>query len=292
MCDCLEMKERVWTYRVWSAMHAGSDQIGQLVCVLADAGHTNCSRPIVVQVSQLVRQPLEAFRIQDGAVFDHVVRGRVDSALAYALRDQKEVEPLRQRHDVVHHGSGRRVDGRASVVDLEEPGVDPLGDDDEGELRVHVVLLEQALDGGNLHLLDLRNLSVAHSVPIDDDSPRKAAVVRAVLVQGVGQTHLHLAQQLLVVSMHGAGGGEPSKSRVQCGHDGPHGQAPLVGIVVRVVSHNHGVFHRHLHRPRLCSAGKLLSIKYCFFTGLINTIFCGQLAAFLAFFCSCHSQKM
>ena len=42
--------------------------------------------------------------------------------------------PLGQGHHVVHHGTAGRIGGLASS--LEEPGVDPLADDDVGELQL------------------------------------------------------------------------------------------------------------------------------------------------------------
>ena len=45
--------------------------------------------------------------------------------------------PLGQGHHVVHHGAAGRIGGLASS--LEEPGVDPLADDDVGELELVLV---------------------------------------------------------------------------------------------------------------------------------------------------------
>ena len=45
--------------------------------------------------------------------------------------------PLWQSHHIVHHSPTGRVAGLRSR--LEEPGVDPLGDDDVGELQISLV---------------------------------------------------------------------------------------------------------------------------------------------------------
>ena len=51
--------------------------------------------------------------------------------------DYDPLLPLRQSHHIVHYGPAGRVAGLSSG--LEEPGVDPLGDDDVGELQLSLV---------------------------------------------------------------------------------------------------------------------------------------------------------
>ena len=55
--------------------------------VLAGGGHTDCARPVVVEMSQLVRQLLELVRLEAAAVLQHVVAGGVNSALPDRLAD-------------------------------------------------------------------------------------------------------------------------------------------------------------------------------------------------------------
>ena len=67
---------------------------------------------------------------------------------------------------------------------------------------------------------------------------------------------MHLIQQLLVVSVHGAGGVEPCHGRVGCRHEGPHRHPLLVRVVVAVVTDHHAILQGHLHRPGLVTTEK------------------------------------
>ena len=62
-----------------------------------------------------------------------------------------EVSPLWQSHHVIHHGAAGRI-GRLAAG-LEEPGIDPLADDDVGELQVVLVdsNLREAILGEEKH---------------------------------------------------------------------------------------------------------------------------------------------
>ena len=50
-------------------------------------------RPVVVEMAQLVRQPLHVVRLHTGRVHDHVVGGRGHSALTHRLTHDEEVIP-------------------------------------------------------------------------------------------------------------------------------------------------------------------------------------------------------
>ena len=75
------------------AMQGISDQECQLVSVLTDHGDPDCPGPVVVQVGQLVAQPLDVLRLQARRVPDHVVRGRVHRPLPHRLGHQEKVKP-------------------------------------------------------------------------------------------------------------------------------------------------------------------------------------------------------
>ena len=128
-----------------------------LVSVLAGGGNTDGAGPVVVEMSQLIRQLLEVFWLEPGGVHHHVVAGWVHRPLPHRLGDKEEVvperrdlvtrkgsnsknglsSPLGQSHHVIHHGTAGRVGWLASG--LEEPGVDSLADDDVGELQLIMV---------------------------------------------------------------------------------------------------------------------------------------------------------
>ena len=93
--------------------------------------------------------------------------GGVDCALGDGLRDEEEVVPLGQRHHVVHDGPRGRVEVVGASL-LDELGVDPLVDNDEGKLDVlllHPDLDQGVLDGLHLVLNHVVDLTVAHAVP-------------------------------------------------------------------------------------------------------------------------------
>lgn len=125
------------------------DEGGELVGVLADAGHPNRPVPVVVEVGELVRQPLDLLGRKAAVVLDDVVAGGVDRALAHRLAHEEEVVPLRQGDHVVDDRSGRRV---LRARHGEEAGVDPLGDHDEVELGADAEIGEGAANRRHLGL--------------------------------------------------------------------------------------------------------------------------------------------
>ncbi len=141
-------------------MDALADKVGEFVSVLANAGDAHGAGPVVIEVRELVRELLDDVGRPTGSVLDHVVGGWVHRSLAHRLGDEVEVVTLRKRlkittkirltsvdankfrkicthHMVVDDRARRRIGGRHGRVGahLEEPGVDPLGDDDVGELQ-------------------------------------------------------------------------------------------------------------------------------------------------------------
>ena len=53
------------------------------MCILARSRNPDSARPVVVEVSELVRQLLEMLRLEAAGVLHHVVAGRVDGALPH-----------------------------------------------------------------------------------------------------------------------------------------------------------------------------------------------------------------
>ena len=90
---------------------------------------------VVVEVCQLEGRALDVTEVEIRiVVHDNVVRGRVDGSLPHGLRHQEEVISLWEGNNVIDHGSTWRIAG--VTVHLEEPGVDPLADDDVSELQL------------------------------------------------------------------------------------------------------------------------------------------------------------
>ena len=83
-------------------VQGGSCQEGELVRVLTGRGHTHCSRPIVVQVSELVGQPLQLVGGEAALIHDDVVAGGVDSALPHRLGDEEEVVSVSYKYYVFY----------------------------------------------------------------------------------------------------------------------------------------------------------------------------------------------
>ena len=90
------------------------DEVSQLVSILTHHGHTHSSGPVEVEMGQLVGQNLDSLGLPSTCVFDHVVGRWVDCALAHRLRDEVEVIPFRQGHDIIKNGST----GRVNVITL------------------------------------------------------------------------------------------------------------------------------------------------------------------------------
>merc|ERR1712055_1147760 len=129
--DCLQVVKHLLELLARLPVQALSHQEGQFVGVLARSWDTHCAWPVVVEVSQLVRQLLEMVRLQARSVLDDVVAGGVYCALPNRLGNQEEVVPLWQGDHVIHHSPTRWV--RGLPRHLEEPRVDSFADNDVGE---------------------------------------------------------------------------------------------------------------------------------------------------------------
>ena len=71
--------------------------------------------------------------------------------------------PFRKSNDVIHNGSAVRI---VWLWTGEEAVIDPLGDDDVGELDLaEARVLERILNGLQLCLHNVRDLSVTDAIP-------------------------------------------------------------------------------------------------------------------------------
>lgn len=60
---------------------------------LTGGWNPDCSRPVVIQMSHLIGQPLEMISLHPNAVMDTDVMSRRDCALSDMLRHNEEVKP-------------------------------------------------------------------------------------------------------------------------------------------------------------------------------------------------------
>ena len=90
-------------------MDALANQKCKFMSILAWSWDTNCPRPIVIQMAQLVGEALEVVRLQARAVMNDVTVGWRDSALSDRLADQEEVVPFWTSDNCVHNSSRWRV---------------------------------------------------------------------------------------------------------------------------------------------------------------------------------------
>ena len=62
-------------------MEAVPHQESELVCILADCKDMDSDRPVIVQVRQIVGEPLQVLRLQPQGVPHHIVAVRVHQDL-------------------------------------------------------------------------------------------------------------------------------------------------------------------------------------------------------------------
>ena len=91
--DYSKVIQQILELLTWLPVETLAHQEGELVGVLAGGGDPHGAGPVVVEVAQLVGQLLDVVRGEAGVVLDHVVGGRVDSALSHTLRHEEEVIP-------------------------------------------------------------------------------------------------------------------------------------------------------------------------------------------------------
>ena len=189
-------------------MDVAADEVRQLVRVLADGGDLDRSGPVEVEVAHHVREELHLVWLEAGVILkkvissrwlnwettkgqirpylDDVVGGWVDGALANVLRYDEEIVPLRKGDAVVNDRTGGRVAVVRALHGV-EPAVDPLVDDDEGELRRHLQIREDLPDACDLSLLHVADLPLANAVAVDDNLVRNSPVVFLLVTEIVGE---------------------------------------------------------------------------------------------------------
>merc|ERR1719158_1167312 len=223
-------------------MKALTHQEGQLVRILTGSWDTNSTGPIVVDVVEL----------EAGGVPDHVVGGRVHSALSHRLRHQEEVVSLGQGDHVVYHGPAGGVAGDLAVH-LHHPRVDLLVHNDVGEL--HLVLGQPSLghageNGGDLVIDHVLDLTITNAISVDDNSARKMTIKFIVLPKSFGNGWTHVVVELLGgVGVKVGDADVLGHGVVHAGHHGPHRPPLLDGVMIRVLADDHGVSQRHLDGP-------------------------------------------
>ena len=94
----LQVEQKILQFFWWFLVETLSHEESQFVRVLAWSRDSNCPRPVVVEVSQLVCQALDVVWPQTRGVLDHVVAGGVHGALPHGLGDQEEIIP-----DITNH---------------------------------------------------------------------------------------------------------------------------------------------------------------------------------------------
>ena len=94
-------------------------QEGKLVCILAGRGHPQSSRPVVVEVGEIVSESLQ----QPWGVLHYIVGGGIHGALVHRLRHEEEVVPNHQ--DVNNNEQDKRqstnLSGRVTSLSTTVP---------------------------------------------------------------------------------------------------------------------------------------------------------------------------
>lgn len=90
-------------------MDALADEEGQLVGILARGRNTDDTWPVVIDVAQLVGEPLYVVWLQAAVVVDDVVVRGGDAAASHRLAHNKKIIPFRAGHLHVDHCSRKRI---------------------------------------------------------------------------------------------------------------------------------------------------------------------------------------
>ena len=89
--------------------------------ILARSRHPDSSRPVVVEVGELVGERLDVLWQQPGGVLHYVVGGRVDGALVHRLRDEEEVIPKQNVVNNLNRSDRRNLSGKVTSLSTTVP---------------------------------------------------------------------------------------------------------------------------------------------------------------------------
>merc|ERR1719357_1259985 len=234
----------------WHLVEGIADQQSQLVSILAGGRNSNRSRPVVVKVRQLVSEPLHVLWLQAGGILYNVVGGGVDRSLCHRLGNQEEVVPFRLGDNIVYNGAAVNIARLA--VHGKELGVDPLADDHVGELHTFQSLhLEALLDGGNLVVQYIRDLTITNTISVHDHPLRRLPIDLDVLPQSLGDGWHHVVSHLAHPVVNVSRRDKPCEVLVEGGHQRACRIVLVQGVVVGVVAQYHGVLHGDVDSPGL-----------------------------------------
>jgi len=148
------------------------------VSVLAGSRDTDGPHPVVVEMGQLVSQLLMVLGLPSTLVFNDVEVGGRHSASSYSLRDQVEVIAILPSDDSVDDCPTLGIVSIAFSRPEEESRVDSLRHNHEGEsdggLPGHSA--DSVLDVLQLDIIDMRNLPLGDSIPVDDNPFRQLSI--------------------------------------------------------------------------------------------------------------------
>lgn len=105
----LQIVQAVIQHGARGSLNALPHQVGQFVCVLNRSWHSNGSWPIVVKVTQFVRQLLQMIRLKHSFVMKDYIMRRRYCATFDRLWDQVEVVKVRSGDFTINDGSRWRV---------------------------------------------------------------------------------------------------------------------------------------------------------------------------------------
>lgn len=211
MMMLLQIEQLIVQRLVRIPFHRLSYEVGHFVRILTASGNSDASWPVVVQVAQLVAQPLQNVRRVVRLIVHHyVMRGR-NTALADRLRHQEIIEMVASSDRVVQHRSRIWILQIVSV-DSEHSGVDTLLDDYKRYLRdvVWFHKLTRFLKLWDFVLRAHTKLTIANAVSENDDFPWQLTICLLVRFQRLLHRCAQSVHEFLLFALN-AGARIPSR---------------------------------------------------------------------------------